>query len=339
MKKKKVKHCIEKNIGQRGHLMARSIVARSLMASVSLIAVFSFANSALAANKDASVDFELIELISLDRAAPPEVALEEVKLDLSFNGRSDVEEPGFLYFNQQTTVSFAPVSVGVTTVASLGASSSEVLGFDEPKENFTPRFGGTVSEVAALAGLSDEWLTDSFTPRKADAHLGFSFSPLGNEAASKVGVALTSNVKIDGVDAPGVINNPSLLSALERQTYRFGLEVGYSGFNIGASLRSDRSVYADTTSGYGVGFSYTGNSWSTSLNVGEYSRKYKNLFGNFGQDQLNFYSFELGASYNLSNSLKLSGGFRYLAFGEDANLMYLERPQTQAFYLGTDFSF
>ena len=307
------------------------------MASASFVAMLSFTTPfvsvANAANTPVGVNIDALEPVSLEEALPAnkdeEKEQEEVRLDLSFNGHSTEVEPGFLYFNQH-----------ISSAEALSVGSVEALGIAEKaKENFTPRFGEAVSDIEALAILGDDWLTNSFTPRQADAHLSFGYNSNNQDGGSKIGIALSSSVKVEGVDMPGVVNNPSLNSALNRQTYRLGVNIGYSGFNIGASLRGDQSIYSDTTSGYGVGFSYSGSSWSTSLNVGEYSRKYKNIFGNFGENETNFYSFELGASYNLNRSFRLSGGVRYLTFGKDDSYSLLEQPETQVFYLGTNFSF
>lgn len=300
-----------------------------LLASASAVALLTLGFQINGAHATSVVDFNQDIPVILESATTSEQLAEEVKLDLSFNSQSTEAESGFLYFNDHTSAA-----------TSLSANSSEALGLEaKAKESFTPRFGESISGVNDLAVLGDDWLINSFTPRQADAHLSFGFNSSDKEDGSKLGIALSSSVKVDEVELPGVVNNPSLNSALNRQTYRLGLNVGYSGFNIGASLRGDQSAYADTTSGYGVGLSYSWSSWSTRLNVGEYSRKYRNVFGSFGQDEANFYTVEFGASYNLNRSFRLSGGVRYLTFGEENIYTFKESPESQVFYLGTKFSF
>lgn len=305
---------------------------KALLASTMLASLFTLAplTTAVAQSTTTSPDvtFSNTDPVTLENNETIETQLGGT-VDLTFNGGSSDVEPGYLYFSHSST-----------STASLSAvESGEVLSITpEADESFTPRFGEAVAGIESLTVLGDDWLRNSFTPRQADAHLSFGYKP-GDEEGTKLGIGLSSSVQVEEVDMPGVINNPSLNSAMNRQTYRLGLNVGYSGFNIGATLREDQSVYADTTRGYGVGLSYTGTSWTTSLNVGEYSRKYRNVFANYGDNEANFYAFEIGASYRLNRAFSFSGGMRYLSFGEDVEYSLFERPEAQVFYLGTNLNF
>ena len=302
--------------------------ARALLCGAGTIACLSLAPySSVFAQATPDVSFENSDPVTLENSISDDKEL-DAQLDLSFNGNSAEAEPGYLYFNQTPT-----------TVASFNASPSEILSITpKPEETFTPHFGEAVAGVEALTVLGDDWLRNSFTPRQADAHLSFGYKP-GDEEGTKLGIGLSSSVQVEEVGMPGVVNNPSLNSAMNRQTYRLGLNIGYSGFNIGATIREDQSVYADTTSGYGVGLSYTGASWTTSLNVGEYSRKYKNLFTSFGDSKANFQTVEIGASYRLNRTFSFSGGMRYLSFDAKNDYSLFDRPEAQVFYLGTNFNF
>jgi len=251
-------------------------------------------------------------------------------VDLSFNGGNATDAPGYLYFKHNdddhvhAEMDWSADSVSTFSPRAVTSADANTL------------------ENRSFDSMGSAWLRDSFTPRQADAHLNYSYvktDELSGEEKSRFDVALSSRLRVDTMDLPGLVNNPTLSSAANRRTYGLGVNVGYSGFNLGATMRGGSSAFANITSGYDVGLSYSGNSWSTSVLVGGYSREYKNVFSDVIGGTTNFYAMEFGASYKLNKAFSVSGSFRYLTFDDTARLSLFDQSRSGVFYLGTSLNF
>ncbi len=249
------------------------------------------------------------------------------KDSLSFNTAGTEREPGFLYFKDLET--------------GRGSSAAASLRFNERTlSTFTPRGGLLSNDSQSLASAGEPWTLGSFTPRNADAYVSLRYGGgADNEEGNALDIELSSSIRVQTVDVPGAVNNQSLAEAFNRQVYDVGLDIGYGGFNLGASLRSERGAFSDGVVGFDVGLSYSWSSWSTSLLVGEYSRRYNHIFPGQEDAQSNFYAVEIGASYRLNPALRFTGAFRYFGFQDPVLLDPTAPPRSQMFYLGTNLNF
>lgn len=279
---------------------------------------------------ETSIDgFETTELAGV-RFAPGPIST-EMTTGAQNTIQSSGNSSGFLYFRE----SAAAEDEGPDLTLNLSTAGNPT---------FTPRSG--VALAGANEGIDgflmpgEDWLLSTFTPRYADAHVSLTYGRNDLEGTRKaLGIELSSSLRMRQLDMPGVAASPSLSAALSRQQYNVGLNVGYLGFNLGASLKSEMGEFSDGFRGYDVGLSYRGSSWSTSLSVGEYSRRYSHVFSDTEDLEDNYYAFELGASYSFSRAFSLTGGFRHFEYGQ-SNLLDAEAsPRSQIFYLGTRLSF
>ncbi len=273
--------------------------------------------------------FETTELAGV-RFAPGPIST-EIKPNAQSAAPNRDKNPGFLYFRESVEAEREDPDLTLNLGTARGAT-------------FTPRFGA--APAGANAGIDsflmpgEAWLLSSFTPRHANAHISLTYGRNDQESARKaLGIELSSSIRVRQVDMPGVAASPSLADALSRQQYNVGLNIGYLGFNLGASLRSEMGEFSDGFKGYDVGLSYRGSSWSTSLSVGEYSRRYSHLFSDTEDLENTYYAFELGASYSFSRAFSLTGGFRHFEYGRGNLLDADAAPRSQIFYLGTRLSF
>jgi hypothetical protein len=246
--------------------------------------------------------------------------------DLDLTSGDDAQEPGYLYFRQAEPIDAA---IGENFTA-----------FENSITSFTPR-AATDSSLFGMPSVAvDRFLFQGFTPRFGDDQISLRFGTDNNETGDDgISLSLSSNVRVEQADMPGVVNNPSLSQALGRQVYNFGVSLGYAGFNVGANYRGDRGALLQSRSGVDFGISYSGESWSTSLLVGEYTRRYQNIYTDDERNRTNFYALEWGASYQLTRSLSFSGGFRYLTLGRQGAQGLSGLDQAQEFYLGTSLNF
>lgn len=273
--------------------------------------------------------FETTELAGI-RFAPSPLS---VDLRSSVQNAAEIREQnsGFLYFRESKDTE----RDGPALTLNLGTTRSD---------SFTPRFGaapaGASEGIESFLAPGEAWLLSTFTPRYANGHVSLTYGRGDEESARKaLGIELSSSVRVRQMDMPGVAASPSLADALARQQYNVRLNVGYLGFSLGASLRSEMGEFSDGFKGYDVGLSYRGASWSTSLSVGEYSRRYSHVFSDTEDLENNYYAFELGASYSFSRAFSLTGGFRHFEYGSSNLLDADGAPRSQIFYLGTRLNF
>lgn len=242
------------------------------------------------------------------------------------SAKADQKDTGFLYFKTD----MAPTG----TLKLQDQTAAPVP--------FTPRKTMLTGNLENVVLPGETWLLNTFTPRFAGAEFSFGFGKENGDenAGPKFDISLSSQVSSKQTNIFGAVNNDFVLEALNRQIYDFGLDVGYSGFTLGASLRGEEGAYFDGISGYDIGLSYNRPTWSTSLLVGGYRQGNNIMFGlNNGIYNDMFFAVELGAAYKLAPWFKFVGSFRYY---QDANLLLLNPDggfTNRMFYLGTKLRF
>jgi len=152
-------------------------------------------------------------------------------------------------------------------------------------------------------------------------------------------VALMSAYQEVGLDQDSGSIDALLLTGADvaDREYNVGLQLGYSGFNIDASLVRRDSAFADATEGLEAGLSYQGDVFAARLSAAEY-RRGKDLLG-IENAARRLISFELEASYKLTRRLGLTAGARYSTFGEQFLLTKLGANESQMIFVGGRFSF
>lgn len=251
-----------------------------------------------------------------------------VNLDVP-EAEKEEKKTGFIYFNTEG------LSVAATAPLSLQNRNAATA-------QFTPRKTSLSTNLENIVLPGENWLLNSFTPRYAGAALSIntaSDSPDG-ENDSKFDFSLSTQVTSQQINIFGAVNNDYVLEALNRQVYDVGVNFGYSGFNLAASLRGEEGAYFKGIAGYDIGFSYSRPTWSTSLLVGEYRQGNNLLLGpSNGLYDDRFFAVEFGAAYKMAPWFQFVGSFRYY---EDANLILLDPTAistTRMFYLGTKLNF
>lgn len=123
------------------------------------------------------------------------------------------------------------------------------------------------------------------------------------------GVWLTTEAARQAVGFQGRWQSVPLMS-FDQQSYNVGLNVGYSGFTLGAALSREAYGFDGGMQGFDLGIGYHGQRWFTNVQVGEYrSDRNPLFFGFFGERDRHV--FQLGAGYSFWPNLSLSGRFRY----------------------------
>ena len=217
-----------------------------------------------------------------------------------------------------------------------------------PAYDFTPRVD--VNESFAASGLaSSTGLFESFTPRRANAHLDFTYDRTGDDLENKLrpkrgfGFGITSSVNLANAVATGSTGNPMLDEALRYESYELGVNVGYAGFSFDASLYKElgaqpQSPLGEAMQGFDLGLSFKRPKWSTSLSVGSYSSlKDQFLAINEAGFQNSMTAVHLGAVYKPLPLLHLTGGLRYMELSQ-SSIMFDARNR-QMIYLGTRLKF
>lgn len=207
--------------------------------------------------------------------------------------------------------------------------------------SFTPSASVVSGELENTLLPGDSWLLNSFTPRYPTAHLRVGLTPGGEGAdESKFDITLNTQVVTSPTETFGPDGTGYLTESLPRRSYNVGMNVGYSGFRVGANLRGEEGAYFDGISGYDVGISYNRPSWSTSLMFSEYRQSNTYLLGlNDPLSGDTFFALEFGAAYRLNPWLKFVGAVRYY---EDPNMLLLDPDAltiSHLFYLGTNVNF
>lgn len=252
----------------------------------------------------------------------------DVTLDFSFNGEGPEKEPGFLYLK---------------TPSSSAATDNYRLN-NESVTRFTPNAGALPRSGDVLITPGETSFVTSFTPRVADAHLQLHYETASDQTGEgrsrPLDIALSSRLQVRPVDVIGSVSNPLMSAAFDRRAYDVGLNVGYWGFNLGASLRREVGGLTDGYEGYDVGLSYSGARWSTSLAVGEYRRDFTSIVSGTNLLDDEFYALEFGASYRIGPRLRLTGGLRWFEYGRNFGIdPSAAPPRSQLFYLGTKLNF
>ena len=219
-----------------------------------------------------------------------------------------------------------------------------------PGYQFTPRVevSDTLDQVDSASPIG---LFESFTPRRADAHLDFVYDrPSDDDVLARLqrrnrgfGFGVTSSINLANTMALGPTGNPMLDEAMRYESYELGVNVGYAGFSLDASLYKELgsdpvSPLGEAMQGFDLGLSYKRPKWSTSLTVGAYSSlKDEFLAINEAGFQSTMTAFHFGAVYKPLPSLHLTGGIRYLDMAHNPYLF--EAADRQMVYLGTRLKF
>lgn len=163
-----------------------------------------------------------------------------------------------------------------------------------------------------------------------------SFGGDKNDASNRgFEIALQSayRLSMQGIPATTGFGN----SDLAERRYNVGLSLGYSGFNLDASVMRQTSVFEPELTGFDVGFSYEASSWSARLSLSEYQEG-ADLYG-IENEARNIISVELGASYRLSERIGLLGGVRYYDYGSRLLVNPEEGEKSQMIFLGGRLKF
>lgn len=191
-------------------------------------------------------------------------------------------------------------------------------------------------------------LTDNILSSQASAlvynssRLGLILNPSDKDNPQGTGfeVALQGSMFLSVNDTLRGAND----AAMDRQ-YAVGLSVGYSGFNLDASVLEQSSLINSDYSGYGVGFSYSTKKLWARLGFQDLTLKSDSVVdGQFITRQTDavtdLNSLELQAAFSLSRSWQLTGGVRYSRYGKPIfGLDAATQETSQSFYLGTRWSF
>lgn len=203
--------------------------------------------------------------------------------------------------------------------------------------NFTPRTAvasTTLSAVPLEPGVNPLALS-GFTPRYADSYLSIGGSNNESGKAPLVQVGVHSRIVI----RPGALFNEASPELDSYQSYNLGLNVGVSRFRLGASfLREDSGVFGESQ-GYDLGLSYGGEKWSTSLEFEFVDRLAASEGLSIEGVNDGFQAVELGASFQASRRIAVTGGLKIFDYETDPNLDPSAADYSGLFYLGTRLSF
>ena len=232
--------------------------------------------------------------------APKTESAEDLKLSL--RDAKAQKQAGFLYLNDSSA-----------SAAGTGSGASR------------PDFSSLLSPAGGTYGSIERQLMGS------SSLLGISF---GQDPGSGFNVGLSSEYRLS---ESGFIPTSGNFSDLLNREMNVGMSVGYSGFNIDASILRRDSLLGGDGLGYDVGLSYSGDSWSARLSLSEY-RKGIDLLG-LENESRNIISVELGASYKLTNSLGVQGGVRVYDYGQRVLVNPEAGERSQMVFLGGTFNF
>ena len=309
---------------------ALSSAAHAFEASGSTVALVDVSTNralqSLSADADESSDAaEEVSLPTRDAASngPDESGTDEsgtddgAVLDLS---EVDQPEPGYIYFKEaepsKITIKARPANTETSAPRSMGFNT-----------------GGRFNSLDQASTPTQLWLVSAFTPRNQSAHL--EIGRTGDAPQGGLGIAIESNIGLK----TQALETSLLPASLGGQTYDLGVNLDYSGFTLGAFVRNRDGVFEPNVRGYDVGVGYRGNRFSTNLMFGEYSQTYEGLAMGFSAEDGRFYTLEFGASYRLWDSLRVTGGYRYLDYSGSGNLDIYGHRQRSLFYLGTAINF
>lgn len=186
----------------------------------------------------------------------------------------------------------------------------------------------------------------SFTPAAADARRAMSFGQVG---FADTGFRFTPSI------APGSRRNVTVairarasnptrvasqgiaVAALAPSAYNLGVAVGWKRFAItGDVARVEGSLLPLDREAADVGVSYSGNKWSTRLQLG--AERAIGLGSRLVSPDES-YSVDLGGSYSLTRNLEVTGGVRYRMQRDRIARVTDNLQDSQAVYVGTAFKF
>lgn len=186
----------------------------------------------------------------------------------------------------------------------------------------------------------------SFTPAAADprralsfgragfADMGFHFTPSVAPGSRR---AVTVAIRARGTSAAPRVGQSAAVASVAPSAYNLGLAFGWKRFAItGDIARVDGGLLPLSREAADVGLSYSGNKWSTRLQLGA-ERGIGSHTRLVNTDES--YSVDLGGSYSLTHNLEVTGGVRYKMQHDRLVSLMDNRQDSQAVYVGTAFKF
>lgn len=205
--------------------------------------------------------------------------------------------------------------------------------------SFTPRVGlrEGVAHSLDLGGRARP--IGSFTPRYREASVSLTVNPPAGRPDHALGIEVGSQYLFEGGDVFGY-GEDDLLSPIERRAFHVGLSVNYQGFSLGAGVsRDEGGLDGGRTRGFDVGFGWRSGGFETTVSLGGFTRSdtLSSLVG-ANRDE-NFYRLELGAAYQISRRLRVSGGVRLFDYSSRLLLNQDLAERSGVLYLGTRLRF
>ena len=226
----------------------------SLGLGAALLASPSFAQDEEEPLRFSSEDFLDEYNLFLGEAAE-EAEASEVDLKLNLDSEENEDDQDFIYFKKNTNIDGSSISL---SLAPVGTTQS----------TFTPRKTILTGNLEKVVLPSGEALSlTSFTPRYTSADISFTLGADKDNPDKKAGfqISLASQFSQRNANVLGAVNNDFVREALSSQIYDLGLNVGYSDFSVGASVRGEEGAFYRGITGYDVGLSYRRPTWSTSV--------------------------------------------------------------------------
>ncbi len=259
------------------------------------------------------------------------------------------EDPDFLYLREDGddtapgTSDAVPAAASITGMArgdehafGAGGRSGLVVG---TTFSFTPRIGLNegVAHSLDLGGRARP--IGSFTPRYREARVSLAVNPPAGRPDHALGIEVSSQYLFESGDVFG-FGDDDLISPIERRAFHVGLSLNYQGFSLGAGVsREQGGLNGGRTRGFDVGFGWRSGGFETMVSLGGFTRSdtLSALVGGVGDE--NFYRLELGAAYQLSRRLRVSGGVRLFDYSSRVLLRPDLAERSGVLYLGTRLKF
>ncbi len=298
------------------------------------------------------------DAIAADDTSPPGTAADQNGADDATRGEERFhaeppasEDPDFLYLHDAgevgegvssataATPAAAPMDTAPSRARALRALAGEgglVVG---TTFSFTPRVGlrEGVAHSLDLGGRARP--IGSFTPRYREARVSLSVNPPAGRPDHALGIEVGSQYLLEGGDVFGFADD-DLLSPIERRAFHLGLLLNYEGFSLGAGVsREEGGLEGVRTRGFDVGFGWRSGGFETMVSLGGFTRSdsLSALVGATGDE--NFYRLELGAAYQISRRLRVSGGVRLFDYSSRILLGQDLAERSGVLYLGSRLRF
>lgn len=247
----------------------------------------------------------------------PDSAQDELDIFLNRSGRKKTEE--LVIFTDPRTVKQAEPIVQTT----LGQKKKD------PKLHIRHI---TQASPSLLFNIRPANMAAAPSSRMMGNRLTFSYAPAGG-----VDVSVGSTFLFEPTSIMSPLYEGLRASSNMRRAYNMSLDFGYGGFQIGASFSQDNDLFADSLSGFDIGFGYASQNWSTRVSFAEYKRERDLLFSS-GPDYFDrVYALEIGADYRVYSNIRFSGRFTYYTYGQSGVQDRLD--DMQIFLLGTNVDF